>query len=319
MTMFLDAFDRLLARLLTPADVRRIEADGDALWAELSTSGFLDALVPEAAGGAGLSMSEVGPLIQSLGRHAAPLPIAETMQARQLLRAAGRAVPAGPIALATAGTEARELLVPGGRHAEATLVQIADSAMLVPLAGATATGVVGDDAVRLVLPEAAERFSLPEAVDLRTLAATIRTAQIAGAAARVLDMTVAYANDRHQFGKPIGRQQAVQQQLAVMAEDMVATRLAAELACAAGDAGSWHAAAAAKTVVSTAAARIAATAHAVLGAIGISAEHDLQLYTRRLHAWRLADGSDAYWAGRLGTDLLSASEGAVDWVRARMF
>ena len=45
---------------------------------------------------------------------------------------------------------------------------------------------------------------------------------------------------------------------------------------------------------------MAEAAHAVIGAIGISAEHDLQLYTRRLHAMRLAHGSESHWQRVLG-------------------
>lgn len=50
----------------------------------------------------------------------------------------------------------------------------------------------------------------------------------------------------------------------------------------------------------------AAMAALPAGAIGISEEYDLQLLTRRLHEWRLADGSEGYWE-----DLL----GLLDWPR----
>ena len=78
-------------------------------------------------------------------------------------------------------------------------------------------------------------------------------------------------------------------------------------------------AATAKATTSAAAPRIAATAHAVHGAIGISEEYDLQLLTRRLHEWRLADGSEGYWAQALGTARLSSDQGTVDWVRKEVF
>ena len=60
-----------------------------------------------------------------------------------------------------------------------------------------------------------------------------------------------------------------------------------------------------------AATRVAATAHAVYGAIGISEEHDLQLFTRRLHEWRLADGSETYWNRLLGA--AHRFQQATDW------
>ena len=78
-------------------------------------------------------------------------------------------------------------------------------------------------------------------------------------------------------------------------------------------------AATAKSITSAAAARVANTAHAVHGAIGISEEHDLQLYTRRLHDWRLAWGSESYWNAVLGSARLGESAPSVDWVRGRLF
>lgn len=144
------------------------------------------------------------------------------------------------------------------------------------------------------------------------------SAAISGAADRVLAMTIDHAEQRSQFGKPIGRQQAIQQQLAVMAEQVVAVRLAVELASA----GSWptmNQAAFAKTVAATYAAPIANTAHAVHGAIGISEEYDLQLYTRRLQAWRLDGGGETLWAQRLGRSVLTAQDDTLDWIRSTLF
>ena len=84
-----------------------------------------------------------------------------------------------------------------------------------------------------------------------------------------------------------------------MAEDAVAARIASQLGSAGAFPPALAAAATAKSVAGKAAARIAASAHAVHGAIGISEEHDLQLFTRRLHAWRLAEACGFRVLGRL--------------------
>ena len=52
----------------------------------------------------------------------------------------------------------------------------------------------------------------------------------------------------------------------------------------------------------------ASTAHALHGAIGVTAEYDLQLYTRRLHEWRMADGSEAFWNRRVGEAVLTQTQ-----------
>ena len=49
---------------------------------------------------------------------------------------------------------------------------------------------------------------------------------------------------------------------------------------------------------------MASTAHALHGAIGVTEEFDLQLYSRRLHEWRMADGSEAYWNRIVGEAML---------------
>jgi len=318
----LEPFARMLESVATPAAVRAVEAGGpvDPLWNEFVESGFLDALVPEDAGGAGLSLADVGPLWMALGEHAVPLPVAETMVARALLSAAGKECPQGPIALGVAAP-GNVVTVPSGLVAAYVLVDTGERLVLCAAADGKPepTGVHSSLVARMSwdAPSGAE-IARPEG-GLRPVAAVIRACQIAGAAGRLLEMAVAHANDRVQFGKPIGRQQAVQQNLAVMAEDVVAARLAAQLGCAGAMPPSLEAAATAKSIASAAAPRIAASAHATFGAIGISKEFDLQLYTRRLHEWRQADGSEGYWNQLLGKARLASGDDSIDWVRARVF
>ena len=179
---------------------------------------------------------------------------------------------------------------------------------------------LGRHAAPLAIGEAMIHRAVPMTDERNAGTALLLGAAISGAADKVLSMTASYAAERVQFGKPIGRQQAIQQQLAVMAEDCVAVRLAVELA--ASDQAQWPdplRAAMAKSVASAAAPRIAGTAHAVHGAIGISAEYDLQLYTRRLHEWRLAHGSQGRWNRALGHAVLVSPLSALDWTRAHLF
>ncbi|WP_260581340.1 acyl-CoA dehydrogenase family protein [Sphingopyxis sp. PET50] len=310
MSEFLEPFERMLEDVATPAAVRAIEHGGriDAMWGAFAESGFLDALVPEDRGGAGLPLAEVHPLWMALGRHAVPLPVGETMIARALLTG----LPEGPIALAVAAGAA--VVVPCGRVAAHVLVEAEGALHLVEASGVS-TGVPASLAARFdVGAPGTPVASAPEG-GLRGIAAILRAALIAGAAGRLTEMTATYANERVQFGKPIGRQQALQQQMAVMAEEMVAARIASQLGCAGGFPPSLAAAATAKSVASKAAARVAATAHAMHGAIGISEEHDLQLFTRRLHEWRLADGSETYWNRLLGAARLDDAGRSVDFVR----
>lgn len=314
-----EPFARMLASTVPTTVVRAIERGEsvDALWAEIAESGYLDALVPEEAGGAGLDGAAAHALWQELGRHIVPLPVGETMIARALLARAGAEAPDGPIAMAVAGP-GQDVVVSLGSVAAHVLVDDGYQLHLVAAgSGSIApTGVASDLSARMRWDslDAPVRIDRPEC-GLRAVAAVLRAAQIAGAADHLVTVTAAYCNERVQFGKPIGRQQALQQNLAVMAEDALAARIASQIGCAGGSPPSITAAACAKSVASAAAARIAATAHAVHGAIGISREHDLQLYTRRLHEWRLGDGSEGYWNDLLGAERLASTQGAVDFAR----
>jgi hypothetical protein len=150
----------------------------------------------------------------------------------------------------------------------------------------------------------------------RALLAVMAAAEMAGLGERLLEMSVDHANTRQQFGKPIGRFQAVQQQLAIMAEQVVLTRVAAQSACSHGLAPPLLAAASAKSVASSVAPVIAGIAHAVHGAIGITAEFPLHRFTARLHALRMAHGSEGYWNARLGEARVSAAcRNSLDFVR----
>lgn len=314
----LEPFVRMLDAAASPAVVRAIEhgGSGDALWREIAVSGFLDALVAEEYGGAGLTLADIEPLIEALGARAVPLPVAETMVARALLAESGIAAPDGPVALVTSLAQP----VPCGLVAQAALVDCGDALVLCDMAqlSPAPTGVTNSLAARI--SGTPEGRSLPRpASGLRSIAAVLRAALIAGAAARLCDVTTVYASERVQFGKPIGRQQSLQQMLALMAEDMIACRIAAQLGASHGLNLPLAAAATAKITTSSAAPRIAATAHAVHGAIGISEEYDLQLLTRRLHEWRMADGSEGYWSQVLGQQRLAAGVTSVDWIRQSVF
>jgi acyl-CoA dehydrogenase len=114
---------------------------------------------------------------------------------------------------------------------------------------------------------------------------------------RVLGLSLAYTAERVQFGRAIGQFQAVQHQLAQLAEEAAAARVAVHAAAATED-PRWlvAAAAAAKVRAGEAAGLGTRIAHQLHGAIGVTAEHTLHLYTRRLRRWRDEHGSETVWA-----------------------
>ena len=151
----------------------------------------------------------------------------------------------------------------------------------------------------------------------RALCAAIDAALMAGAIDTLQAVTLDYASTRRQFGREISKFQAIQHQIAVMAEEVMAARMAAEIAMAGPPLSvSAEAAAVAKMRCGEAAMVCAGIAHAVHGAIGVSAEHDLHHLTGALHRLRLAHGGEAYWARKLGAWALSRSDDAATLVRS---
>lgn len=129
-----------------------------------------------------------------------------------------------------------------------------------------------------------------EAISLFGAAATC--AEMVGAAQRVLDMTVGYAREREQFGRPIGSFQAVQHHCADMSIDVLGSRFIAYEAIWLLSAGRDAAeeVSMAKAWVSEAYERVCALGHQVHGAIGFTEEHDLHLFSRHAMAASLAFG-----------------------------
>jgi alkylation response protein AidB-like acyl-CoA dehydrogenase len=150
-----------------------------------------------------------------------------------------------------------------------------------------------------------------EAARLLDRGATLYAAALLGGAGRVLDMTVEYAKERVQFGKPIGSFQAVKHRCADMLVDVEGMRSTAYWAAwclSAQDTEGSIAASTAKTWCSDAARRVMASGLQVHGGIGFTWEHDLHLFLKRSQLDQLCFGDGAYHRERLGRLLRESLE-----------
>ncbi len=193
--------------------------------------------------------------------------------------------------------------------AEAATPVVADGAA--PVVGAAAASAGANTAAPAGAETVAPAGARSEPGLLRRLLACVMAVQSSGAMMEVFRRTLQYANDRTQFGRPIGKFQAIQHQLAVMSEEVFAARMAARLG---GQGDGWRPdplrAAIAKARTSEAVRAVAEFAHSIHGAIGFTAEYDLQLFTRRLHAWRSTAGSESYWYAVAGRALVDGHHGS---------
>ncbi|WP_011300678.1 acyl-CoA dehydrogenase family protein [Cupriavidus necator] len=315
----LESFERALADLCTDDAVRRSEAGEGAAqqWAAIDALGYTDALVPTECGGAGLTLAEAFPLFLAAGRAGLSHPFAETAIARAMLAKAGRQSGGECIAIAPAAAAGARIVcrdVPGAAVADLLLTRVGNEWLLLPVSAATHTaGIYRAHASASLQWQSADaavfRFRDDDA-DILAICNAAHAAGMAGAMQRVLSMSVGYVNDRQQFGRAISQFQAMQQELSVMAEQASSSVFAARIGCAApGHLPEPLRAATAKLRACEAGASVAAIAHAVHGAIGITEELALGLFTRRLHEWRSVAGSETYCATLLG-DALFAQDSA---------
>lgn len=327
----------------------RIFADKpEDLWAVLQESGFDKVLLPESKDGAGASWADACGLLVLAGEHAAAAPLAEAMVGHWLMDQAGVEGATLPTIAQSAHSEQIRLgRVREGWRVDGTLPRVpwggacshvalivgsGTGAQLIVLARdaagisiASGRNLAGEPRDTLVLegvmPQAV--VSAPfDARELFSLSAVLRSALMAGAIERCLALAVEYANLRVQFGRPIGKFQAVQQSIALLATQAAAARAAAEAGSEAIDdwlAGAGEplaqsiAAASAKIRTGEAAGQACAIAHQVFGAIGFTEEHELHRFTKRLWSWRDECGNEAFWSRALGERILAGDSGQSFW------
>ncbi|MES2025657.1 MAG: acyl-CoA dehydrogenase family protein [Pseudomonadota bacterium] len=323
--MLTEQLERLLSREVNQQVLAAAEQGqfATSLWQEIADMDIASALVPEAAGGAGLSWSEIESAWRTCGRHVAPVPLGETMIAAWALGKAGLEIPQIPLAISTSIWELDgtgklsgndSMLAWGGQVEGIVGIAKKDDRHYVCL---LRSADVNLDAVQTyertpmarlsfsgVTPQ---QLSVTDAVGelgLQTHLAVLRVVQMAGALDRILALCIEYGNTRVQFGKQIGKFQAIQHMIAELAGHAAAAQVAGLYACRQIDGGTvdeaTFGAAVAKTRLGSAATRATAIAHQVFGAIGVTDEHQLHYFTRRLWQWRADAGSEHSWSEYLG-------------------
>ncbi len=328
-----DAASRIFRDLGDPQTVNNAQDDGwrEPLWSALEDAGLTSAWVADELGGAGAGIGSGFAVLRVAGEYAAALPLAETLLAGWLLGMGGIVLPGGAMSVAptrrgdtltlgadgvlsgiaravTFAAEAEHLaiLAQGGGGAVVALVDVADCNCR---DGRNMAGEV-QNAVDLTGVTPVQWAALPEGIEAGTLllmGAAARSMQMAGALQTVLEIAVQYAEERVAFGRPIGKFQAVQHNLARLGEEAAAAiAIANSAAYTIEHMDGWDGngvfldVASAKIRVGEAAGQGAAIGHQTFGAIGFTKEHILHRFVQRLWAWRDDFDNEAVWAAELG-------------------
>jgi alkylation response protein AidB-like acyl-CoA dehydrogenase len=279
----------LVEKHAAPAAVRQaMESDkgyDESLWTLLCEQvGAAALVVPEELGGAGGELADAAVVIEELGRALVPTPLLGTTLAELALLASddpdAEAVErlAEGAAIGTVVFDANYVI----NGAIADVVVATDGERLSRWSAVSATPAATMDLTRpLARVEAKESTEIGADPGLADTAAILLAAEQIGSAAACLDLTVAYAKDRVQFGRPIGSFQALKHR---MADLYVAVQSARAVVDEAVAEPSPTTAALARVVASEALSKVAAEAIQMHGGIAITWEHDIQLYFKRAHS-----------------------------------
>jgi alkylation response protein AidB-like acyl-CoA dehydrogenase len=334
-----DGARELLDYLADPARVRGVVDVGGGLdaqlWKAMAEHGWPGVAITEDLGGLGLGMVEVAVLLEEVGRHAAPAPVASTALVLGALADAGEADLAsrllggdgiGCVAWSRRPDAVQARADGGGwrltGRPDPTAYAPSAAVAIVVAASSDGHGVFAVDLEEQGRPARepamdrtrelgwltldatpATRVGGTDAVDhLLDRGATFAAAEMLGGAGRALDMASEYAKDRVQFGRPIGSFQAVKHRCADMLVDVEGMRSTAYWAAwciGAGDPEASISASTAKVWCSDASKRVMASALQVHGGIGFTWEHDLHLFLKRAQLDQITFGDAAYHRERL--------------------
>lgn len=274
----------LLARRSDSAAVRAavLTPDGydTALWQALCEQVGVAALtIPEEYDGFGASLVETAVVLEELGQNLAPAPLlASTLAAVNAL---------------LHGTEDEKSELLPRLAAGAVVPFTLGSIVLEP------EEWVGSMDQTMRLGQADPAVAPP--ADVHAIAVALTSALQVGAMQRALDMTVSYAKERVQFGRPIGSFQALKHRMADMLVRLEASRSASRGAVAAAasylaeptperEAALQRLAAVAGAYCSEALDQLASETVQLHGGIAITWEHDAHLVFKRAHALSQLNG-----------------------------
>jgi alkylation response protein AidB-like acyl-CoA dehydrogenase len=289
--------DESLTELLPLSRLHASNVEDAATWSSLEEIGMFGIGVGEERGGSGLGAAEEALIVTGLGRRLAAPAVLATIGATHA-RLGADAIDLNGRRVAAAYKHGDRIIIVDDPQADLVLVRDGDSAALYELAGTNPGSV--DHRLWLAhlrsttgLGEPIARFDAEQLLLLRLIDA----AALAGIAEATLDMSVAYAGMREQFGRPIGSFQAVKHHCANMAIAARCARDQTSFAAVAIDEERGDAALQVESalfVAGSAALENAAKNIQIHGGMGFSDEADPHLYLKRAQLLiAIAGGLDA--------------------------
>ncbi len=320
---------KFLATECPIATVRALEASEDGIdrdfWRRGCELGWTSMLVSEADGGGSLSSHGILDLVlvaEEMGATVAPGPLVPVTVVASTISLHGS--PAQKDAwlpgllsgeLIGAWVTGDGAIVEAGAQADVFLVTGSDGAQrLVPAAHATVTPLGGLDLVRRfarvdIDAAAGEPIDGDGERELQ-IAVALQSAETCGAMQRIFDMTLEYMGDRYSFGRPLSSYQALKHRVAdnkMALEASHAIAGAAARAIAEGAANAGDVVSASKSFIGALAVELVQDCVQLHGGIGVTWEHDIHLYLRRVTVNRAMYGTPAEHRERIAAAIVGAA------------
>lgn len=312
----MDSTEKILRNLSTKEIRESFEEGHEAidLWKTCEEAGLTMLGISEEQGGVGGDFEDVLGVLYLTGRYAAPIPLLEIITANSLLASYGMEFGDKKRVVQFVDEEEGNLIekVPFARYVE-------ELVLIKKEGGQSAIAFLDLSTCKLrvggnLAAEPRDTVEIDESVNWVKLAvdyeilkdkhliktAAGKGAQMAGAIEAVLNLSVFYSKERKQFGRPLHKFQAIQHHLTAMAGEYAAAYSTLQVTAGASEKSYFtDYVAMMKTELSSRANTVAKAAHQLHAGIGMTYEHELHHFTRRLWSWREEAGNETYWTSRL--------------------
>ena len=299
------------------------------LWSILQNNEMLNVAVADQHGGADGDVDDLFSLYRLIGKYAVPVPFVEHTLANYLLEFVGLTPSMKNNTVIMDELQAldvKETLVSGSlnnvpwaRHVEelVTLAKSENELYVVKLSLINSsivpqTNLAAEPRDHVTVKEQPiiEQVLIKEdqLIKMKKLITAANVATMSGAIEKAYRLTIRYSKEREQFGRPIHRFQLVQQHIALLAGEAALTEASFDnMLKALAEDRENNEVAFARLRIDESSKLVATSAHQVHAAIGVTHEHSLHHYTRRLWAWRDEGDTALYWKQELSKKLLQST------------
>ena len=327
--IILDIFDKILLKNVDHHLRLNLEPNSTqfkTLKNEIISSELTKLLVKEDLGGAGMTLTDIIPIIQLSAQYGTPIPFIETIISNFLLSELNIKAENDFITL-TNKTEnilikknkisgnfksipylnlAEKILVETEIKNQKYIILFKKGGKLILQKNFLSEPKFDLDASELEIISMMEK---PEPIDVQNLLINVRSIQSFGAMEKILKLCIEYCSQRKQFGRTLSKFQMIQNHISEIALEVAAS--GASLSTLKNNNKNFYnlkSTAIPKIRTGIASGKVIALSHQVHGAMGFTKEYELSYFTKALNSWRNEFGNEIYWQNILGKLFLNQNK-----------